>query len=199
MGIVFGITGTKEPTFNILSNSNGYQIRSYQKYFIAEVNSSNDDNGFRILAKYIGVFGKPENVQQKPMDMTAPVILDQNQSKKLSMTSPVISSDKKMSFVLPFEFNSLEEIPKPTNKDVSIRLVPEKVVAVDTFSGWYTDSIGEEKLQNLCKNLKRDGILKSEQPKWHVAQYHPPFTIPFLRRNEIWVELSETDYKPTQI
>jgi hypothetical protein len=128
-------------------------------------NSSKDtSNSFRILARYIGVFGKPENVLQKSMAMTAPVILDQNQGTKLSMTAPVISTNTKMSFVLPFEFNSLEEIPVPTNKDVFIKEIPEKIVAVDTFSGWYTDEIGHERLDNLCKILKIDGLLKTEEP-----------------------------------
>ena len=49
-----GFNDYKEPAYKILSNANGYQIRSYQKYFIAEVPNK---NGFRILAKYIGVFG----------------------------------------------------------------------------------------------------------------------------------------------
>jgi hypothetical protein len=29
--------------------------------------------------------------------------------------------------------------------------------------------------------------------KWQVAQFHPPFTLPFLRRNEIWIDLKTMD------
>jgi hypothetical protein len=28
-------------------------------------------------------------------------------------------------------------------------------------------------------------------PRWLLAQYNPPYTLPFLRRNEIWVPLSD--------
>ena len=152
MGIVFGVTGTKEPTYTIISNAEGYQLRAYQSYFIAEVPSAQQNgDDFRTLAKYIGVFGTPENILQRPIDMTAPVLLDPNINKKLAMTSPVISGDKKMAFVLPFDFKDLAEIPKPTNERVKIKSIPEKLVAVKSFSGSYSDNIGEEQLQNLCK------------------------------------------------
>jgi hypothetical protein len=40
MGIVFGVTGTKEPAFNLLSKAAGsplpYEVRQYGSYFVAE-------------------------------------------------------------------------------------------------------------------------------------------------------------------
>ena len=60
MGIVFGVTGAKEPAFSLIASANGYEIRRYPQYFIAEVpmmgNNDRDANGnaFNILAKYIG-------------------------------------------------------------------------------------------------------------------------------------------------
>ena len=83
MGIVFGMTGTKEPAYSLVTKAAaGYEVRQYQKYFIAEVPHSKDGNGddFRALAKYIGVFGTPENVPKKPMAMTAPVLMDPSSS-----------------------------------------------------------------------------------------------------------------------
>lgn len=66
MGIVFGRTGTKEPTFKLLRSA-PYEIRVYPPYFVAEVQASEDsvNDSFRELAKYIGVFGEPENVKGK--------------------------------------------------------------------------------------------------------------------------------------
>ena len=64
MGIVFGITGSKEPTFQLLK-SGKYEIRKYNPYFIAEVSCDNSNEEFQILAKYIGVWGNPENMLSK--------------------------------------------------------------------------------------------------------------------------------------
>ena len=199
MGIVFGMTGTKEPSYSLLTKAaSGYEVRQYQKYFIAEVPHSKNGNGddFRVLAKYIGVFGTPENVSKKPMAMTAPVLMDPSSSsnggQKMAMTSPVLQTDKTMSFVLPFEFQHLEEVPKPSNSQVQIKEAVERTVAVDCFSGWYSDDVGQERFTTLCEKLKKDGILdENDIPNWSVAQYHPPFTLPFLRRNEIWIDVNK--------
>ena len=93
MGIVFGRTGTAEPTFTLLKQFNGFSVRQMPGYSIAEVKmaSLEDKNaGFRVLAKYIGVFGNPENVGQTPMAMTSPVITEGSLGKPeaLAMTSP---------------------------------------------------------------------------------------------------------------
>ena len=196
MGIVFGSTGAKEPAFQVLAKYSGYEVRQYPQIFIAEVKSSGNGDDFRTLAKYIGVFGKPENVAAQPMAMTAPVLMDPDEGQTLAMTAPVINTAKTMSFVLPFEFKDLQEIPKPSNEAVTIRACPERVVAVEVFSGWYTDDIGQQHLGGLCEKLRRDGLLSdATEPNWSVAQYHPPFTIPFLRRNEVWVDVKKEAVK----
>ncbi|RYH16089.1 hypothetical protein EON65_30675, partial [archaeon] len=64
MGQVIGITGVQEPPYMGLLPANlGYEIRLYQPIFVAEVpmNGPNSNQAFMSLAKYIGVFGTPEN------------------------------------------------------------------------------------------------------------------------------------------
>lgn len=201
MGIVFGITGTQEPPFTVLSKSpsKNYQIRQYSPYLIAEVPQipGQDDNSFTILAKYIGVFGKPENHSKESLAMTSPVITVAPQ--KIPMTSPVINQKDTMSFVLPFNYTSVKQLPVPNDARIVLRAIPGRIIAVTAFSGWYTASEGEKHLTKLKAWLLSDNVIppesaeKPESLKWSVAQYHPPFTIPFLRRNEIWVELDDTN------
>ena len=60
MGIVFGITGAPEPSYQLLRVlSQGsrvpFEIRYYQPFFIAEVpmNEGEDNSGFGVLARYL--------------------------------------------------------------------------------------------------------------------------------------------------
>ena len=130
MGIVFGYTGCAEPTYKTLHQGGAYCVRQYSGYFIAEAAGAvTKDDSFRLLAKYIGVFGEPQNNGKAAMAMTAPVI---TVPTKLAMTSPVVTSkDETMSFVLPFHFKSLSEIPVPTDSRVRIREIPKRIVAGD--------------------------------------------------------------------
>jgi hypothetical protein len=50
---------------------------------------------------------------------------------------------------------------------------------------------GGRKWLESDKLIPEGSINDVNSVKWSVAQYHPPFTLPFLRRNEIWIELDE--------
>ncbi len=58
-----------------------------------------------------------------------------------------------------------------------------------------------QKVNDLLNKLKEDNVLTDDNKNadnvhYMVAQFHPPFTIPWLRRNEIWLELNEDEVKP---
>jgi len=137
--------------------------------------------------------------------MTAPVIT-RSQSQAIKMTAPVLTSasdDKKgpeyMAFVLPFEYKELSQVPVPTSQKVTIKSIPSKLIAVTRFSGSYRKDFFAQKHSKLVNDLVSEEYVSAEQKdslEWSIAQYHPPFTLPFLRRNEIWVELGENnDFK----
>ena len=114
-----------------------------------------------------------------------------------------------MSLVLPSQYSSVsrEEVPTPLNSDIIISEVPGKLVAVKTFSGYCSSEVSEA----VCRRFYRDLVVQHASQflvpsammavsaggsrecldtfQWHVAQYHPPFTLPFLRKNEIWIEM----------
>jgi hypothetical protein len=185
MGIVFGVTGTKGPVYEVLAKTSSYEIRNYNQGFLtAEIPMTSDNEGFSALAKYIGVFGKPENTISQPMAMTHPVIKEENTD----------TSNEVMKFVLPGEYVHIADAPKPTNAKISIHENPPQYLAVIGFSGWYNPSLGVTYLDKLSSSLKHDGYVNFDtNPKdlsWSVAQYHPPFTIPFLRLNEVWIKLT---------
>ena len=201
MGIVFGRTGTAEPPFSLPTKISGpltVEVRAYPSYVIASVpmNTGGDDQAFGILARYIGVFGEPANTKSEAMAMTSPV-LTKGQSQAMAMTSPVIQDRdmSSMAFVLPFEFTTVNQAPTPKDKRVKLDLVPKKVIVAYTFSGSSPKKEVSQKHFDEMKRLLQDGkyIEGGEELSYEVAQYHPPFTLPFLRRNEVWVQLKESN------
>jgi hypothetical protein len=204
MGIVFGVTGTKEPPFQLVKSGVTYEVRKYGDIFAAEINMTNKDSNaaFRALARYIGAFGEPENScptkvgAARPIAMTAPVITAPA-CRAIAMSAPVMSNFSNerivMQFVLPDEFKAKSDIPTPLNPQIQLLTIPGRVVAVKKFSGWYSDEVGKSYFEELKISLENDDIIdKGSEPEWSVAQYHPPFTLPFLRRNEIWIDIDES-------
>lgn len=186
--------------FKVLSRKDEYEIREVQPYYIAVTTMPGktgfDFNGssksFNVLAEYL--FGK--NTSQENMEMTTPVFIRKSQSvgEKMEMTTPVITKraeddDKwQMSFVLPSKYGA--NFPLPKDPNVSIKEVPRKVVAVVAFSGYVTDEevkSRESKLRVALKNDKQFQV--KEGALVEVAQYNPPFTLPFTRRNEVALEV----------
>ena len=208
MGIVFGRTGTAEPPFDLLttisagSDALPISVRSYSPYVIASVpmkTLDGGDNAFGVLAKYIGVFGQPANTQGQGMAMTSPVLQDQakDEGQALAMTSPVLqdSGSSSMSFVLPFEFTAVEQAPTPTDKRVTLGLVPAKIVASVVFPGAFKKEVCHQHFVEMRKRLKEEALIGDDigDTDYTIAQYHPPFTLPWFRRNEVWIKLKESN------
>ncbi|XP_031274261.1 heme-binding-like protein At3g10130, chloroplastic isoform X1 [Pistacia vera] len=190
--------------FKVLSRTDQYEIREVESYFIAETmmpgKTGFDFNGasqsFNVLAEYL--FGK--NTISEKMEMTTPVITRETQSdgEKMEMTTPVITKrltdeDKwQMSFVMPSKYGS--NLPLPKDPSIRIREVPKKVVAVVAFSGFVTDEEVQRRGSKLRNALKDDIKYQvKEGASVEVAQYNPPFTLPFQRRNEIALEVERKE------
>lgn len=198
--MVFGKQTVSEPAFKVLykqSKSFEYEIRQYGERYAAEATyKGTGDSPFSTLARYIGVFGSPENESQEAIAMTAPVAI-QSKATAIAMTAPVVTSEdmaghKTMQFMLPTEYDSLKKIPRPTNPAVHIKEIPPQVGAVHRYSGTFSDSKAREMATELATQLQNDGVDVSVEyvlENFQFWGFNPPFTIPMLRRNEIWVEL----------
>ncbi|KAK7378798.1 hypothetical protein VNO80_04246 [Phaseolus coccineus] len=186
--------------FKVLSRRDQYEIREVEPYFVAEATMPGkrgfDFNGasqsFNVLAEYL--FGK--NTKNEKMEMTTPVFTSKNQSDgiKMDMTTPVLTTkiedqDKwRMSFVMPSKYGA--NLPLPKDSSVTIKEVPRKIVAVVSFSGFVNDEEIKQRELKLREALKSDNQFKiKEGTSIEVAQYNPPFTLPFQRRNEIALEV----------
>ncbi|KAA0043880.1 heme-binding-like protein [Cucumis melo var. makuwa] len=190
--------------FKVLSRRDEYEIREVEPYFIAETTmpgkSGFDFGGasqsFNVLAAYL--FGK--NKAREKMEMTTPVLTSQYKSdgEKMDMTTPVITKNVdgkdqwKMSFVIPSKYG--QNIPVPQDTSVRIQEVPRKILAVVAFSGFVTDDEIKRRESRLRDALKNDKEFQVKAGSFvEVAQYNPPFTLPFQRRNEIALEVEKKE------
>eukprot|EP00977_Amphora_coffeiformis_P006190 scaffold1332_cov166-Amphora_coffeaeformis.AAC.18 len=213
MGTVFGKQSVAEPAFEVVWTQTAglpYEIRRYGTRFAAQVQyapdgDKNDGTPFRLLARYIGVFGTPENQGETAISMTAPVVKQQTSEQKegtpIAMTAPVVKStattgkdERIMQFILPAEYTSIGQIPKPTNPAVTIETLPPAMGAIHRYSGSFDDDKANEMAQSLAKQLSTDGVTVGDE-SWVTEHhqfwgYNPPFTLPMFRRNEVWLPLT---------
>eukprot|EP00581_Thalassiosira_minuscula_P029820 CAMPEP_0183777996 /NCGR_PEP_ID=MMETSP0739-20130205/50411_1 /TAXON_ID=385413 /ORGANISM="Thalassiosira miniscula, Strain CCMP1093" /LENGTH=269 /DNA_ID=CAMNT_0026020259 /DNA_START=18 /DNA_END=824 /DNA_ORIENTATION=- len=218
MGSVFGKESVKEPPFEVIFERKDvqttYELRKYGERFAATVtytSKTDEDTGspFGTLARYIGVFGTPENEGSTSIAMTAPVVMEQGNNdnaqkpESIAMTAPVVmentqedgKSMKKMMFMLPAEYDDMSKIPKPTNPAVHIEEIPSEFGVVHRYNGKYTDVNNRNVAKELGAQLMLDGLegITEDYVMEHFQfwGYNPPFTLPYFRRNEVWLKLND--------
>lgn len=197
MALIFtGATmATEEPKFTILEKEPPFEVRAYAPMIVAEVQVEGDldgasSQGFKLIAAYI--FG--QNQVSEKIAMTAPVTVEDQVPKnaKIAMTAPVgiESSAGKwtVSFVMPAEY-TMDTIPKPINSQVQLRQIPALKKAVISFSGFYNAQKIAEKTLELEQWMKARNLQSNGSPNF--ARYNPPWTLPFMRRNEVMITLRD--------
>jgi DNA gyrase inhibitor GyrI len=92
----------------------------------------------------------------------------------------------KVRFIMPSSY-TMATLPKPLNPAVKLKEIAAKRYAVIRFSG----RAGEDSLTRRTKELNEWLGAKNLAPKSDAvyAFYNPPWTLPFLRRNEVMLEI----------
>ncbi|MCF8192893.1 MAG: heme-binding protein [Candidatus Methylopumilus sp.] len=186
---------TEEPKYSLIEKDGAFEVRAYDSKLIAEVvlegeMSDATSAGFRLLADYIFGNNTAPSGRSEKISMTTPVTVEPR-SEKIAMTAPVaIQSEQKgwrVWFVMPSQF-SLATLPKPNNPLVLIKPIAAKRYAVVRFSGWVDDEKMQAKVKELSAWLAVKKLTSKGQPE--LARYNPPWTLPFLRRNEVMLEIT---------
>jgi len=189
------VMATEEPQFSVLEKTPPFELRSYAPMILAEVKVEGDleeasGQGFRLIAAYI--FG--QNQVSEKIAMTTPVAIEGQapKSAKIAMTSPVgIESNAGqwiVSFVMPAEY-TMESLPKPLNSRVQLRQIPAVKRAVINFTGFYNANKVAERAVELEEWMRTKNLQAASAPKF--ARYNPPWTLPFMRRNEIMIDVRD--------
>jgi hypothetical protein len=194
---LFGIRSEEGPKYKVLEREANFEIRQYKPYIVAQTSvegnyDESSSDAFRILAGYI--FGK--NKGNNKLSMTSPVESKQEPSK-IAMTSPVTMNQSGKSYTMSFSMPSkytLKDLPEPLDSRIKFKEIEEKIVAVHRFSWLSSKSKNDKKAKELREWLKNSRKYTFKKT-YSYAGYNPPWTIPFLRRNEVLILLQERKVK----
>jgi hypothetical protein len=183
----------EQPSYTVVDSWDDIELRDYPELIVAEVEVPGERKqaisaGFRLIADYI--FGN--NAPRQKIAMTAPVT--QQPGEKIAMTAPVSQQASgsvwRVRFIMPSGY-TLETLPTPNNPDVKLVRVPAERVAAIRFSGLAGDDSISRHRKLLLERIARQGLTVHGEPT--LAFYNPPWTLPFLRRNEILAKVSAQD------
>ena len=183
------VSDVEQAKYTVAEAHDAIEIRDYAPMIVAEaaVEGPREEaisQGFRLIADYI--FGN--NTASAKVAMTAPVI--QQPSEKIAMTAPVIQQGEgtrwQVRFVMPASY-TMETLPKPNNEAVKLKTLPGKRFAVIRFSGGSGAENLAEHTELLNAFIAENKLHTLSAPTY--AFFNPPWTLPFLRRNEVMVEI----------
>ncbi|MBI1327256.1 MAG: heme-binding protein [Alphaproteobacteria bacterium] len=187
------------PPYVVTQSWGKVEQRIYKPYIVAEVTVDGPKeqaltNGFKQIASYI--FGK--NVPNEKISMTAPVTQEPAEKKEkpkgesIPMTAPVTQQGDtangpwKIQFMMPAEY-TLETLPKPENENIKLYQVPERKFMALQFSGFAKPDNFAKRVKQLREFMELRNFRPAGEPV--EAYYDPPWQLPFLRRNEVMIEV----------
>ena len=187
---VLGKRTAEEAQYTVLKSDGEFEIRQYEPMILAETTVEGDyrstsGKAFSKLASFI--FGR--NKAESSIDMTTPVLQEQG-SEEIAMTAPVIqkkSGEKWVTaFVMPRKY-TMETVPKPLDKDIVLREIPGGKVASIRYSGLHSEKNVAKYSEKLNDWIVKNGYRPASRPR--AASFDPPWTFPFLRRNEVHIDI----------
>lgn len=171
----------EKPDFATLREDGGFSMRAYEPMLVAEVTLTGSRynaqmRGFERLADYIFAKNRPG----EKIAMTAPVLQDRPDEREGEL------GPWRVRFVMPREYSRNTLPPAPS--DIAITEVPGRWMAAVRFSGSADRGQLEEKQADLRRWMAAQGLEAAGEAEY--AFYNSPFIPPFLRRNEVLIEVA---------
>ena len=191
--VVMLLTGVRamaieEAPYTVVKASGIFEVRDYDPHILAEtlIDGTLEDAGnkaFRRLFNYIS----GANHSRSSIAMTAPVS-QESKGEKIAMTAPVgqqrSSGTWAVSFMMPASY-TLATLPVPDDTSITLRQVPARRMAAVRYSGTWSEKNYLDYKERLENWIRENGFQISGEAVW--ARYNPPFSLWFLRRNEILI------------
>ena len=192
--IIIGATdamGVEEAKYEVIKKDGRFEVRDYAPHILAETIVEGDMEGagntaFQRLFGYIS----GDNRSKEKVAMTAPVS-QEPQREKIKMTAPVgqqnVQGKWAVSFMMPASY-TLETLPEPEDPEITLRPVPAHRMAAVRYSGFWSEKNYQRYRKMLEAWIEKEGLSIVGDALW--ARYNPPFTLWFLRRNEILIPIN---------
>ena len=198
---------TDQVPYTVVASVGDVELRRYPPTVLAETVAADRSEAFGRLFRYIA----GANEAETDLAMTAPVRVGDGEAaggdggvsipmttpvevsdgdRRIPMTAPAEADDTdegvRMAFYLPTEYDA-ETAPRPTDDEVTLVAVPERTLAVRRFSWRPTDARVAREIRRLEDALETASVPLAGEPFY--MGYDAPWTLPFLRRNEVAVEV----------
>ena len=203
---VFLVTGAmdvmaiEEAAYTVLESDNNFEIREYAPHILAEtiVDGDLEEAGNKAFKRLFGYISGDNRAREK-VAMTTPVS-QVPKGEKIKMTAPVGQTRAQESWVVSFMMPAtytLETLPQPDDPAVTLRQVDAQRMAAVRYSGFWSEKAYLRNKQKLESWIREKGLIMTGNPVW--ARYNSPFSLWFLRRNEILIPVeASTDQEVTQ-
>ena len=178
---------TETVPYTVVARLDDVELRRYPESTVVETTADSQPAAFRRLFRYIA----GANTGETEIEMTAPVEMSAG-GATIAMTAPVEvggANENRMRFYLPEEY-STETAPQPTDDAVELVEMPERTLAVRRFSWRPTEERIEREKTALVDRLDESNVPVAGEP--FFMGYDAPWTLPFLRRNEVAVEVESS-------
>ena len=165
----------EQPSYTILTKDDAIEVRQYPVIIVAvaQENDLRGYSGFSRVFEYIS----GDNAKREKIAMTSPVI---NTLDERAMTT---------AFVMPKAYD-LSTLPQPQSGRLALVEKPSRLVAAIRFSGNINARIIAQKAEELKAWIANHGY--EVLGNLELARYNPPFIPGFLKRNEVWLEVTST-------
>lgn len=188
---------TERVPFTAIEQVGNVEIREYPETVVVATRAESEERAFRRLFEYID----GANRASESVSMTAPVATNGERatsgdsddgagSEEVSMTAPVRTDREgegvRMEFFLPTEYTP-ESAPRPTHSTVELVIRPPRTVAALGFSGYARERKTTKRESKLLDTLDENGIETVGEVT--LLQYNDPYTPPFMRHNEVAVDV----------
>jgi hypothetical protein len=182
------------PVYEVVRNDGNFEIRDYEGYIAAQTEEGASDYKSATYAGFMKLFGyiSGGNTNRSKLRMTTPVTQEQADGpEKIPMTAPVTSekttgSRYVISFIMPGDY-TLDTLPVPDDKTITFRKIDAHRAAVVRFPGRMNEKMADSKTAELRDWMMRNGL--EAKSGFVTAQYDPPWTPGFMRRNEVMVQV----------